>query len=183
MKVKRRSAGVLLAIGFLALAGCASDDDPNTEATASAVSDPNAGKGADSPGIAINPCDLLEADEVGEALGEEVGEGVRDEQVCKWTSTEDEDLSLSVTAFDRGRTPRETCDAYFGRADRMIEGLGIRASYSEEEGFVAFTRSGDFAVEGIPACLVFDPSQEGTPSVEELQGLVETILSREPFKT
>ena len=183
MKATRKTAGAVLALGLLVLGGCASDGGTGAEATASAVSDPNAGKGADSPGIAIDPCDLLDADEVGEALGQEVGKGTRDEQTCSWTAKDDEDLSLSLIAFDRGRTPRETCDAYFGRADRMIEGLGIRASYSEEEGFVAFTRSGDFAVEGIPACLVLDPSQEGTPSVEELQGLVETIIGREPFKT
>jgi hypothetical protein len=183
MNATRKMAVTVLSLGFV-LTGCSSDKNSTTPSAATTVEgegDPNAGKGEGSPGIAINPCTLLTAGEVGDALSVPVEKGVRKKQVCTWTSTKDEGVSLALTAYDRGRIPRESCDEYFGRADEMIKDLGIKAGYSEKDGLSAFTRSGDLAVEGIPACLVFDPTPPDQASVEDMKDLVKVILGRPPF--
>ena len=183
MNATRKMTVAVLALGLAAFVGCANEPEPTTPAEATPdAGDPQAGKGEDSPGIAINPCELLDADEVGDALEQPVGEGERNKQTCTWISTEDEDVKFSLIAYDRGRTPRETCDDYFDKAGaEMVEGLGFKAAYSEEDGFSAFTRSGDFAVEGIPACLVLAPTPREQIEVDGLKALVEMIAGRPPF--
>ena len=135
----------------------------------------NSGMAARYP---IDPCELLTAEDVGDALSEDVGSGKRDNRACKWTTT-DGSVSLTVVANGEGQKPRNVCSNLAERGE-PVEALREpqEAAYSDEYGLSVFT--GD----KLPAhsCLIFLVSPREKLDVEALTELAKIALKNHPFR-
>ena len=186
-----RGCAAALTLVFLVFSGCAEDEPatttptdpaPAAEQTPQQTRDPNpVGNTGMAARYPIDPCELLTAEDVGDALGQPVGDGERDNRICTWTSSEDDAVSVLLTAHGEGQKPRAVCSD-LEESGEPVEGLAHpmaqEASYSDAEGLSVFTG------ENLPAhsCLIFVSSPREALGLDDLKALAEIALENHPFK-